>query len=146
MQTEPIHSLECLSDGWTYFEKKRNPLSQYAPHPWGCWIPLAFRPFTVKRTHYFVKLVSPEVSKAAVQEVVKECEECQSIDPAPISWKVGMDVTHFEGRHYLTLIDCGPSRFVIWRPLLCQDSASIVQQLETILREGCLLSYSQIMP
>ena len=30
----------------------------------------------VKRTHYFVKLVSPEVSKAAVREVVRECEEC----------------------------------------------------------------------
>ena len=36
----------------------------------------------IKRTHYVVKLVSPEVSKAAVQEVVRECEECQSIDPA----------------------------------------------------------------
>ena len=79
----------------------------------------------VKRTLYFVKLVSPEVSKAAVQEVVRECEECQSIDPVPVSWKagrldvrenwrrVGMDVTHLGGRHYLTLIDCGPSRFAI---------------------------------
>ena len=46
-----------------------------------------------------------------------------------------MDVTHLEGRHYLTLIDCGPSRFAIWRPLLCQDSASIVQQLETVFYE-----------
>ena len=67
---------------------------------------------SVKRTHYLVKLVSPEVSKAAVQEVIRECEECQSIDPAPVNWKasrldvcknwrrVGMDVTHLEGRHY----------------------------------------------
>ena len=98
----------------------------------------------VKRTHYFVKLVSPEVSKAAVREVVRECEECQSIDPAPVSReasrldicesrrRVGMDVTHLEGGHYSTLIDCGPSRFAIWRPLLCQDSASIIQQLETV--------------
>ena len=38
---------------------------------------------------YFVKLASPEVSKAAVREVVRECEECQSIDPAPVSWKAG---------------------------------------------------------
>ena len=113
----------------------------------------------VKRTHYFVKLVSPEVSKAAVREVVRGCEECQSIDPAPVSWKagrldvcenwrrVGMDVTHLEGRHYLTLIDCGPSRFAISRPLSCQDSASIVRQLETVFCErGRLLSYSQITP
>ena len=101
----------------------------------------------VKRTLYFVKLVSSEVSKAAVREVVRECEECQSIDPAPVSWKagrldvrenwrrVGMDVTHFGGRHYLTLIDCGPSRFAIWRPLSCQDAASIVRQLETVFCE-----------
>ena len=79
----------------------------------------------IKRTHYFMKLVSPEVSKAAVWEVVRECEECQSIDPAPVSskagrldvcknWRrVGMDATHLEGWHYLTLIDCGPSRFAI---------------------------------
>ena len=46
-----------------------------------------------------------------------------------------MDVTHLEGRHYLTLIDCGPSRFAIWKPLLCQDSTNIVQQLETVFYE-----------
>ena len=101
----------------------------------------------VKRTLYFVKLASPEVSKAAVREVVRECEECQSIDPAPVSWKAGrldvcenwrrvaMDVTHLGGRHYLTLIDCGPSWFAIWRPLSCQDAASIVRQLETVFCE-----------
>ena len=91
-----------------------------------------------------MKLVSPEVSKAAVREVVRECEECQSLDPAPVSWKagrldicenwrrVGMDMTQRGGRHYLTLIDCGPSQFAIWRPLSCQDAASIVRQLETV--------------
>ena len=101
----------------------------------------------IKRTLYFVKLVSPEVFKAAVREVVREWEECQSIDPAPVSWKagrldvcenwrrVGMDVTHLGGRHYLTLIDCGPSRFAIWRSLSCQDAASIVRRLETVFCE-----------
>ena len=73
--------------------------------------------------------------------VVRECEESRSIDPAPVSWKAGrldicenwrMDVTYFEGWHYLTWIGCGPSRFAIWMPLLCQDSASIGQQLETV--------------
>ena len=47
-----------------------------------------------------------------------------------------MDVTHLRGRHYLTLIDCGPSRFVIWRPLSCQDAASIVRHLETVFCRG----------
>ena len=74
------------------------------------------------RTLYFVRQVSPEVLKAAVQTVVRACERCQSIDPAPVHWKVGkldvcdnwrrvgMDITHYEDQHYLTLIDCGPSR------------------------------------
>ena len=82
-----------------------------------------------------------------MREAVRECEECQSIDPVLVSWKagrldvcenwrrVGMDVTHLEGQHYLTLIDFGPSRFAIWMPLLYQDSASIIQQLETVFYE-----------
>ena len=93
-----------------------------------------------------MKLVSPEVSKAAVQEVVRECEECQSIDPAPVSWKagrldvcenwrrVGMDVIHLGGHHYLTLIDCGPRRFAIWRlPGCCQHCSAVG---DCILQEG----------
>jgi len=101
----------------------------------------------VKRTLYFVKLVIPGASRAAVRAVVRDCKKCQSIDPAPVHWKpgrlsvcdnwsrVGMDVTHFGGQHYLTLMDCGPSRFSIWRPLQRQDSASIIRQLETIFCE-----------
>jgi hypothetical protein len=49
--------------------------------------------------------------------------------------RVGMDITHYEGQHFLTLIDHGPSRFTIWRPLRRQDSPSIVQQLESIFYE-----------
>ena len=48
------------------------------------------------------------VSKAAVWTVVRTCEKCQSIDLAPVHWKVGkldvrdnwrrvgMDITHYE--------------------------------------------------
>ncbi|KFD46109.1 LOW QUALITY PROTEIN: hypothetical protein M513_13004 [Trichuris suis] len=46
-----------------------------------------------------------------------------------------MDVTHFGGRPYLTLIDCGPSRFAIWRPLRLHTSADVVGQLETVFYE-----------
>jgi len=27
-----------------------------------------------------------------------------------------MDITNFEGFHYLSLIDCGPSRFIVESP------------------------------
>ena len=54
-----------------------------------------------------------------VRRVVKVCQVCQSIDPAPVKWargelnvdeiwrRVGMDVTHVNGYHYLIVIDCG---------------------------------------
>ena len=98
----------------------------------------------VRRTYYFVQLTNPSVSKSAVRAVVKECQTCQSIDPAPARWRkgrlgtdttwsrLGMDVTHYGSQHFLTLIDCGPTRFAIWRPLVRQDSSS---ELESIFYE-----------
>ena len=79
----------------------------------------------VRQTLYFVRQVDPTVSKASVRAVVRNCEKCQLIDPPPTRWlrgkldisntrsQVGMDVT-LVGRHYLLLIDCGPTRFSIW--------------------------------
>ncbi|KAK4322347.1 hypothetical protein Pmani_006904 [Petrolisthes manimaculis] len=101
----------------------------------------------VKRTLYFVRRVNSAVTRRQVQSVVASCQECQSIDPTPVKWKkghlevekvwqrVGMDITHYGGTSYLTLIDCGPSRYAIWRPLRLQTSASVVQQLEAIFFE-----------
>ena len=101
----------------------------------------------VKRTLYFVRLIDPRATKAEVQAVVRDCRECQSIDPAPIHWKLGRldvaenwnsiakDVTHFSQQLYLTLIDCGPSCFGIWKPLSHQDFADIINQLEVVFYE-----------
>ena len=45
---------------------------------------------------------------------MQDCDECSSIDPAPQTWDKGklevdsnwqrlsMDITHYEGNHYLT--------------------------------------------
>ena len=101
----------------------------------------------IKRTMYFSRKVSPAVTRRDVRRVVKACQVCQSIDPAPVKWargqlnvdetwhRVGMDVTHVCGCHYLTLIDCGPSRFAVWRRLRRQDTASVIQQLELLFFE-----------
>ena len=103
--------------------------------------------YGVKRTLYFVRKTNPMVTRKDVQRVVQACQICQSIDPASKQWKhgqlgvnenwqrVGMDITHFESRHYLSLIDCGPSRFAVWRRLRRQDSASVIQQLEAVFYE-----------
>ena len=46
-----------------------------------------------------------------------------------------MDVTHVNGCHYLTLIDCGPTRFAVWRRLQRQDTDSVIKQLELVFFE-----------
>ena len=84
--------------------------------------------------------------------MVRACERCQSTEPAPLHWKVGkldvrnnwsrvgMDITHYENQYYLTLIDCGPSRFSIWHPLQHQNAASIIRQLESVFsKRGSLV-------
>ena len=101
----------------------------------------------VRRTIYFVKQIAPGVSKAAVKTVVRECEECQSIDPALVHWskralnvkqtwhRVAMDITHSNGSHFLTVIDCGPARFAIWRRLPQQYATSVINQLKALFYE-----------
>ena len=101
----------------------------------------------VKRTLHFARRVDPSVTRADVKSVIAGCDVCQSIDPAPVKWppgkldvdtvwqRVAMDVTHFRGRAYLSLIDCGPSRFAVWRPLRLQTSAAIIEQLELVFCE-----------
>ena len=101
----------------------------------------------VERTIYFVRRRHPHVTRKQVQEIVRSCEECSSIDPAPQRWtrgslimpnvweRLGMDVTHFNGKHYLTLIDCGPSRFTLWRELRCEDCETVMQLLTQVFCE-----------
>ena len=101
----------------------------------------------VKRTLYFVRIINLMVFKELVRSVVRACETWQSIDPAPVHWEKGdlsvkknwsrlaMDVTHYYGRHFLTLIDCGPFGFAIMWPLWRQDYISIIRQPEAIFYE-----------
>lgn len=79
--------------------------------------------------------------------VVSRCQVCTSINPAPVKWRtgklnvdrpwqcLGIDITHFRGQHYLTVIDHGPSRYTLWRSLRLQDTASVKHHLETIFLE-----------
>ena len=43
----------------------------------------------VKKTLYFVKIIDLTVSKELVRSVVRDCEACQSTDPAPVRWEKG---------------------------------------------------------
>ena len=73
----------------------------------------------IKWMLYFARMVIPSVDKVDVRMVVKRCMACQSIDLTLVQWKngqlgannvwqkVGMDITHYGGNHFLPLIDCG---------------------------------------
>ena len=86
-------------------------------------------------------------TKRAVRAVIQRCDACQSIDPAPTRWRHGslsvsqtwerlaVDVTHHRGQSYLTIIDCGPSRYGMWRQLRRSDAVEITRHLETIFLE-----------
>ena len=100
-----------------------------------------------KRTLYFARLIDPQVSKGTANSVMKACETCRLIDPAPVHWKkrklvmkdywnrLAMDIIHHNGENFLTIIDCGPSKFVIWRPLHRQNAPTVIQQLENVFLE-----------
>ncbi|KRZ54284.1 hypothetical protein T02_8638 [Trichinella nativa] len=47
-----------------------------------------------------------------------------------------MDITHVRGRPYLTLIDCGPSRFAVWRRLRVHCSANVTEAGGGVLQTG----------
>ncbi|GFO06854.1 Gag-pro-pol polyprotein [Plakobranchus ocellatus] len=103
--------------------------------------------FGVERTWYLAKQVDAAVSKKEVKKVVRECERSQSIDPASVrhepgelgvdtDWtRLAIDVTHYADLPYLTIVDCGPGRFAIWRALRNETAISICKELDQVFCE-----------
>lgn len=101
----------------------------------------------VDRTHYIARKLDPSVTRKAVKRVVGSCQRCQMICPSPVrhepgklhvdaNWqRLAVDVTHYKGIPYLTMIDCGPSRFGIWRKLNREAAAEITRNLENVFLE-----------
>ena len=101
----------------------------------------------VERTWYLAKKIDGGVGKDVVKSVVRRCQECQSIDPAPVTHTAGelgvgqtwsrlaIDVTHYRGLPYLTMVDCGPGRFLIWREMRGETAVEICKVLDTLFYE-----------
>ena len=103
----------------------------------------------VRRTLWYARRELPGtlVRRADVRDVIASCDVCQSIDPAPQRWRHGtlavqadwerlaIDVTHIGGVAYLTVIDCGPTRFALWRALRRGTGEEITGMLEQIFLE-----------
>ena len=101
----------------------------------------------VERSLFQARKLDPTVTRQAVRSVVRSCSKCQSIDPAPVShekgeigvrdnWKrLAIDVTHYRQVPYLSIVDCGPGRFAIWRELKRETAECIAAVMEEIFLE-----------
>ena len=103
----------------------------------------------VDRTHFLASKRWPhlKVQRRDVEEVVSQCPRCQSIDPAPVRWvsghldvptvwdRIAADVTHYNGQRYLTVIDCGPSRFTIWKHVKTESADELSTLMEDVFRD-----------
>ena len=110
----------------------------------------------VERMLYVVRKVDPHIKREEVQKVVKNCIRCQSIDPAPNihdpgkigtsknGSRLGINITHYHGGAYLSMIDCGPGRLTVWRELHAESASSVAEELEKVMLE-CGLVMEVIM-
>ena len=101
----------------------------------------------VDRSLYLARKVDPTVTRQSVQRVVKGCERCQRIDPAPMvheggeiwvtgNWRrLAVDVTHYRGAAFLSVVDCGSGRIAIWRQLKRESADEIASILNEIFLE-----------
>ena len=104
--------------------------------------------FGVARTLQFAReSLGHAVSRKTVKKIVSDCERCQRIDPSPnFKWdrgaisaeavweKLAMDITHVEGRPFLSVIDLF-SRFAVWRRLREESASEVVGHLNQIFCE-----------
>ena len=103
--------------------------------------------FGVDRTLHLTRMLDPTVKRKSVESIVKTCRQCQTIDPAPSrhepgklsvpnNWsRLALDVTNFQGRAYLTVVDCGPSRFAVWREVASENARAVSDHMTQIFLE-----------
>ncbi|XP_065654937.1 uncharacterized protein LOC136081540 [Hydra vulgaris] len=84
----------------------------------------------VDRTLQLCLRNNQNASRKEVSAVIASCNQCNSIDPYSVKWKhgqlsvkqnwnqVALDATHAGAERYLSMIDCGPSRYTVCRKLV----------------------------
>ena len=100
-----------------------------------------------KRMRFLCKIENINVIDKDISNIIAKCLKCQSIDPAPVRWdhgglsvretwqRLAIDVTKFNGDKYLSFIDCGPSRFAIWKEIRDESSLSITAAVSSVFLE-----------
>ena len=102
------------------------------------------------RTLFLARQIDCNLTHQQVKQELAGCEACQRIDPAlrgenmvptgdlsvDSNWfRVAVDVTHFNGQLYLSIVDCGPSRVEIWRRLQTESVMNVIAQLRSVVIE-----------
>ena len=100
--------------------------------------------FGLNKTLFTCKRLGIDANQEEVMEIIKSCGRCSSIDPRPENWEKGSlhvnntwqrlacDITHYNHTKFLTVMDCGPSRFCIWRRVANEDGTTIAKELRNI--------------
>ena len=105
--------------------------------------------FGVRRSMFLArKIWGPgKVSEDQIRAVIQECEQCASIDPSPIQWekgdlgvrkswtRVAVDVTHVGAAKFLTMVDCGPGRFMIRHQIATESEVDICSAMNSVWNE-----------
>lgn len=98
------------------------------------------------RTARLAALKGINHSKRLAKEVVKNCQACQSIDPAPVRWLHGdlsekepwhtlsLDVTHYNATLYLSILD-NFSGFTLWIKLQSETADELVRHVSRVFEE-----------
>ena len=104
----------------------------------------------IDRTLFLARQIDCNLTRQQVKQELAGCEACQRIDAAlqgenmvptadlsvDSNWfRVAVDITHFNGQLYLSMVDCGPSRVAIWRRLQTESAMHIIAQLRSVIIE-----------
>lgn len=101
----------------------------------------------VSKTRYFCRRKHLNVTRRQVAAVVKTCDVCNSLRVAApprqqgtlAVWEVwsrlAADFTHVGGELYLTCVDCGPSRFAMWKKMSSRSSKEAADAFQRWFRE-----------
>ena len=101
----------------------------------------------VERTMHVFDRMQIMADRALVAEVVRACQVCRQVDPAPVTWehghldvdanwqRIAADVAYVGGKPYLTVVDCGPSRFAIWMSMANETADQAIRLFRRMFLE-----------
>ena len=98
----------------------------------------------VEPTLRVAQKINPAATRAEVKQVVRECVPCGEYDPSPVKMQRGSlkvdkvwdrlacDVTHVGQEKFVTIVDCGPSRFAVWQRVNHEDDTEVAACLRKV--------------